>query len=126
MAASWVGLGPEASPGPHGQDARATWHGFPRYSALRAERTGWKSLCDNSSFDTSGFAALLCGRADPLPCRPTTPLFLFASRGAGRKGRAFPHSGAAEPRVSAVFTHTLEARDASRVRIPPLRRTASR
>jgi hypothetical protein len=60
----------------------------------------------------------------PLVAWPSSPpghadkafVLNFARRGAGRKGEAFPQSGAAEPRLSPVFTQALEA--CARVFIP--------
>jgi len=53
-----------------------------------------QSVSENSSFGASGYAALLCGRAAPFWQAVKAFSIFFAG-------------GAAEPRVSAVFTHTL-------------------
>ena len=59
---------------------------------------------------TGGSAAWLCGKA--LPFRPAvSPLLKYRDLASRRKGKALPHSGAAEPQnpASIVFIQTLWA-----------------
>jgi len=92
--------------------------GRPKHKLLsvlgRASGRGGRVYVKASNSESRGCAALLCARPDGvsgeslrLSGAAATPLFIHHYSTPPRKGRAFPHSGAAQP---LVFTQTLKPR----------------